>query len=191
MHRQALNFENNARSAQKSILGVKWDSQTDLSSWLNSRQIWRGFSTFSRILKNIDSERKIRIVPESLRNEIWQNVFVRNSSGTKKKRFVLKKVIFDFFGRFPMADCIQRLIEDFEVFTVFSPYGSTTNLCLKSVENHQFFIFRKNGPKLASYFFLSKKTNFWRNLSSSEVSSLKTGLIPIYQLNVLERSKGY
>ena len=105
----------------------------------------------------------------------------------EKKRFVLKKVIFDFFGRFPMPDCIQRLIEDFEVFTVFSPYGSTTNLCLKSVENHQFFIFRKNGPKLATYFFLSKKTNFWRNLSSSEVSSLKTGLIPIYQLNVLER----
>ena len=38
-------------------------------------------------------------------------------------------------------------IEDFEVFTVFSPYRNAMNLALKHSENCQFFVFRKNKPK--------------------------------------------
>ena len=106
----------------------------------------------------------------------------------RKKRFILKNSIFDIFGRFPMTDCLWRLTEDFGVWTLFSPYGSAMNLCLKSAENCQFFIFRKNKPKLASYFKMSKKTHFWPNLSSFDDRALKTTLIPIYQLNVLERT---
>ena len=37
-----------------------------------------------------------------------------------EKQFVFKKVIFGIFGRFPMSDCIQKQIEDFEIFAVFS-----------------------------------------------------------------------
>ena len=105
------------------------------------------------------------------------------------KKNVLKKVIFDIFGRFPMSDCLQRHIADFGVLAVFWPYGSATNFGFKSAENCQFFIFRKNKPKLTSYFKMSKKTHSWPDLSSFEDPAPKTALLSIYQLNVLERSK--
>ena len=79
VHQQALNFENNARRAQKSVLGAKWGLMADLSSRLSSRQIWRGFCSFSRCLKNGASAWEIVVVPESLRGEIWRNVWIPNS----------------------------------------------------------------------------------------------------------------
>ena len=65
-----------------------------------------------------------------------------------KKRFILKNVIFDIFGTFPMPEWIQRDIEDFKDFTAFSPYGMATKMRFKCLKNHQFFIFRKNKQKL-------------------------------------------
>ena len=78
-----------------------------------------------------------------------------------------------------MADCPQRLSEDFGVWTLVSPYGSTLNLCFESAENCQFFMFRKNKPKLASYFKMSKQTHSWPNLGLFDDRALKTPLIPI------------
>ena len=73
-------------------------------------------------------------------------------------------------------------------FSLQSSVNPLGNCLSKRVKNCQFFIFRKNKPKLTSYFKMSKKTHSWPNLSSFEVAALKTAVIPIYQLNVLERT---
>ena len=74
-----------------------------------------------------------------------------------------------FHSEATFRDCAWLSMKHFEILTVFSPYRSATNLCLKSAENRQFFIFRKSNPKLTSYFKMSKKTHSWPNLSSFEV----------------------
>ena len=59
-HHQALNFQNNSKLAQKSVLDAKRDLRADLSPMLSSRHIWRGICSFSRFLKNLDSESQNR-----------------------------------------------------------------------------------------------------------------------------------
>ena len=66
----------------------------------------------------------------------------------RKNRFILKKVIFNFFGRFPMSDCMQQFIEDFGIFTIFSHYGSAMNLAFKVPKIVNFLFFEKTNLKL-------------------------------------------
>ena len=100
VHHQVLNFENNARSAQKSVLGAKWGLHLDLSSRLICNQIWLRICSFSRFLKNFDSEPENRFVPKSLRSEIWRNVWILDSFGMEKTDLFWKKWFSTFLEDF-------------------------------------------------------------------------------------------
>ena len=160
VHQQALNFENNARSAQKSVLGAKWGLRAVLSSRLSSCHMWQGFCSFSRYLKNLDSEPENRFAPKSLRSEIWRNVWILDSFGMEKTDLFWKKSFSTF-------------LEDFQCRVAYSAISRILGFRLYFGLMEVLQILALKVPKIANFLFFEKT-----NLNLHHISKWAKKLIP-------------
>ena len=106
---------------------------------------FRIFKIFMIFSKNVESECKIGMVTESLRNEIWRNVWIPNSFGMEKTDFFWKKSFLSF-------------LEDFWCQIVYGWVWSISRFLLYFRLMEVLQIYALNVPKIVNFLFFEKTT---------------------------------